>query len=67
MLDMCPREMKMGKIRLSKIFDQTKLPIDRLVLFGIIIGINSVHYPEEKISFTVQPDPDCKSEWSFVP
>lgn len=41
--------------------------IARLVIFRIIAGINSVHYPEEKTAFTVQPDPVCKSDWSFVP
>lgn len=63
MLDTCPRKMKMSKIRISKIFYH----IARLVIFGIIAGINSVHYPEEKTAFTVQPDPVCKSDWSFVP
>lgn len=36
-------------------------------MFGIIIGINSVHYHEEKTCLTIQPDLVCKSAWNFVP
>lgn len=47
--------------------DWTKLSIARIVMFGIIIGINSVHYCEGKTYLTVQPYLVYKSDWRGVP